>query len=116
MWKLYKSNQSAEVVDPLLEGDFPAYEASKVIKVGLLCCQASPGSRPSMSQVVQMLILENPQIPDPTQPPFINPSVLAAGCMRSAKVLKKLDTYSGTTSSSSSSTSYSDGGSTKPGG
>nr|GMC95251.1 cysteine-rich receptor-like protein kinase 42 [Ipomoea batatas] len=106
VWKLYKTTQTTQVVDPLLEGVFPAQEASKAIQVGLLCCQASPGSRPSMSQVVEMLILENPHIPQPTQPPFINPSVLAAGNIKSAKtlmsdVLNKLDSSSYTTSSSS---------------
>nr|GMC91647.1 cysteine-rich receptor-like protein kinase 42 [Ipomoea batatas] len=106
VWKLYKTTQTTQVVDPLLEGVFPAQEASKAIQVGLLCCQASPGSRPSMSQVVEMLILENPHIPQPTQPPFINPSVLAAGNIKSAKtlmsdVLNKLDSSSYSTSSSS---------------
>ncbi|XP_019161750.1 PREDICTED: cysteine-rich receptor-like protein kinase 42 [Ipomoea nil] len=104
VWKLYKTSESTQVVDPLLEGVFPAEEASKAIQVGLLCCQASPGSRPSMSQVVEMLILENPHIPHPTQPPFINPTVLAAGNIKSlmSDMLNKLHTSSCTTSSSSS--------------
>ena len=70
-------NKLAEKVDPSLEGEFPALEASNLLKIGLLCTQASASSRPSMDEVVHMLIDSNHQVPEPNQPPFINSSVLA---------------------------------------
>lgn len=63
--------KSCEAVDPLLEGKFNEEEASKLLQVGLLCVQASAELRPAMSSVVKMLT-ENHEIPQPTQPPFLN--------------------------------------------
>ncbi|XP_059294172.1 cysteine-rich receptor-like protein kinase 42 isoform X2 [Lycium ferocissimum] len=83
VWKLYRANQVTEALDPLLKGEFPAEEASKVLKVGLLCTQASVALRPSMSEVVQMLTCEDYQIPEPCQPPFLNSSLLAGGSIKS---------------------------------
>ncbi|XP_027101818.2 cysteine-rich receptor-like protein kinase 42 isoform X1 [Coffea arabica] len=77
VWQFYKTDKLAEKVDPSLEGEFPALEASNVLKIGLLCTQASASSRPSMDEVVHMLTDSNGQVPEPNQPPFINSSVLA---------------------------------------
>ena len=62
-----------EVVDPALEGKFQEEEASRLLLIGLLCVQASAKLRPSMSTVVKMLS-DNYEIPQPTQPPFLNSS------------------------------------------
>nr|GMD56225.1 cysteine-rich receptor-like protein kinase 42 [Ipomoea batatas] len=116
VWRLYRTDRSSEVVDPSLEGDFNANEASKVVQVGLLCCQAIPALRPSMPEVVEMLTINDREIPEPTQPPFINSSVLAGGSMSSIKtlvssVLNRQDgsSYTSTTDQSSSMQSTSDG-------
>ncbi|KAG5001669.1 hypothetical protein AAZX31_08G274400 [Glycine max] len=73
VWSLYGSNRLYEVVDPTLEGAFPAEEACQLLQIGLLCAQASAELRPSMSVVVKM-VNNNHEIPQPAQPPFINSS------------------------------------------
>lgn len=70
-------------MDPLLKGDFPAMEVSKVLKIGLLCTQASVAQRPSMEEVIRMLVNENGLIPEPNQPPFLN-SMVSADSARSS--------------------------------
>ncbi|CAI9752629.1 unnamed protein product [Fraxinus pennsylvanica] len=84
VWKLYKTNRLTELVDPSLECDFPEHEASRVLKIGLLCTQASVSLRPSMSEVVQMLTDFDCQIPEPNQPPFLNASLLSETETRSS--------------------------------
>ncbi|KAL2344361.1 hypothetical protein Fmac_005646 [Flemingia macrophylla] len=71
VWSLYGSNRLSEVVDQILEGAFPAEEACQLLKIGLLCAQASAELRPSMSVVVKM-VNNSHEISEPTQPPFIN--------------------------------------------
>ncbi|GLT49239.1 hypothetical protein SLA2020_228100 [Shorea laevis] len=48
-WTLYESNQSLGLVDPILV-EFDENEALRMIRVGLLCTQASPMMRPHMSK------------------------------------------------------------------
>lgn len=71
VWRLYGSNRLSEFVDPTLEGDVPAEEACRLLQIGLLCSQASAELRPPMSVVVNM-VNSSHEIPQPTQPPFIN--------------------------------------------
>ncbi|KAK4392968.1 Cysteine-rich receptor-like protein kinase [Sesamum angolense] len=90
VWKLYKTDRLTESVDPCLKGDFPAMEAVKVLKVGLLCAQASVAQRPSMAEAVRMLTDENYEIPEPNQPPFLNTSTLSASSTRSSYSINSL--------------------------
>ncbi|XP_044495501.1 probable LRR receptor-like serine/threonine-protein kinase At1g56140 [Mangifera indica] len=53
-WSLHESNQSLALIDPRLT-EFNEIEALRVIRVALLCTQASPILRPPMSRVVSML-------------------------------------------------------------
>ncbi|XP_031119166.1 probable LRR receptor-like serine/threonine-protein kinase At1g56140 isoform X1 [Ipomoea triloba] len=53
-WQLHENNSDVDVVDEDLL-DFNEDEVKRVIGVSLLCTQASPTSRPSMSRVVAML-------------------------------------------------------------
>nr|GMC47315.1 probable LRR receptor-like serine/threonine-protein kinase At1g56140 isoform X1 [Ipomoea batatas] len=53
-WQLHENNSDVDVVDEDLL-DFNEDEVKRVIGVSLLCTQASPASRPSMSRVVAML-------------------------------------------------------------
>ncbi|XP_062158756.1 cysteine-rich receptor-like protein kinase 3 [Alnus glutinosa] len=73
VWSLHGTGRVCEAVDPVLEGKFQEEEASRLLQIGLLCVQASAELRPSMSLVVKMLT-DNHEIPQPTQPPFLNSS------------------------------------------
>ncbi|XP_019196517.1 PREDICTED: probable LRR receptor-like serine/threonine-protein kinase At1g56130 [Ipomoea nil] len=53
-WHLHENNRDVDVVDERLSG-FNKDEVKRVIGVSLLCTQASPSLRPSMSRVVAML-------------------------------------------------------------
>ncbi|XP_057949755.1 probable LRR receptor-like serine/threonine-protein kinase At1g56130 isoform X2 [Malania oleifera] len=53
-WNLYENNRSLELVDPKLMV-FDEREAARMMRVALLCIQASPLLRPRMSRVVAML-------------------------------------------------------------
>lgn len=78
VWNLYRLRRLCEVVDPNLEGKFEEEEANRLLQVGLLCVQASAELRPSMSIVVKMLKDGHHEIPQPTQPPFLNSSSVSA--------------------------------------
>ncbi|KAL3624264.1 hypothetical protein CASFOL_033080 [Castilleja foliolosa] len=84
VWQLFKSDRITEAVDPSLKGEFPPTEASKVLRIGLLCAQASAAQRPSMVDVVRMLTDENYEIPEPNQPPFLSTSALSSSSTRSS--------------------------------
>lgn len=72
IWELYKNQKLVEVVDPRLQNDFPAKEVTNVVQIGLLCTQASAVLRPSMDEVVWMLINQDCEVPMPKQPPFLS--------------------------------------------
>ncbi|XP_077244201.1 cysteine-rich receptor-like protein kinase 3 [Tasmannia lanceolata] len=72
VWNLYTSRRLSEAVDPTMEGRFREEDAFRVLHIGLLCTQASPELRPTMSMVVKMLTDESSNLPSPAQPPFLN--------------------------------------------
>ncbi|TYJ13438.1 hypothetical protein E1A91_A10G052000v1 [Gossypium mustelinum] len=53
-WTLHENNQLLSLLDPKLV-EFDEDEALRMIRVALLCIQASPSMRPPMSRVVGML-------------------------------------------------------------
>ncbi|KAF9689160.1 hypothetical protein SADUNF_Sadunf01G0062700 [Salix dunnii] len=53
-WNLHESGQSLQLIDPSVT-EFDENEALRVVGVALLCTQASPAMRPTMSRVVAML-------------------------------------------------------------
>ncbi|KAL5731449.1 hypothetical protein ACHQM5_004174 [Ranunculus cassubicifolius] len=53
-WNLYENNRELELMDPTLT-EFNKEEAIRMLKVSLLCTQASSSTRPPMSRVVAML-------------------------------------------------------------
>ncbi|KAK8594795.1 hypothetical protein V6N13_015711 [Hibiscus sabdariffa] len=55
VWTLYEKNQLLSLLDPTL-AKFDENQALRVIGVALLCTQASPSMRPSMSRVIAMLV------------------------------------------------------------
>ncbi|XP_022717236.1 cold-responsive protein kinase 1-like isoform X2 [Durio zibethinus] len=57
-WNMYEHGQLVELVDTSLNGDYNNEEAQKFLKIALLCTQDLPKLRPSMSEVVKMLMGE----------------------------------------------------------
>ncbi|MBA0624934.1 hypothetical protein Godav_010202 [Gossypium davidsonii] len=57
-WNKYESRELVELVDTSMGGEYDVEEAQKFLKIGLLCTQDIPKLRPSMSQVVKMLMGE----------------------------------------------------------
>nr|XP_028954646.1 probable LRR receptor-like serine/threonine-protein kinase At1g56140 isoform X2 [Malus domestica] len=54
VWALHENDQTLGLVDPRLT-KFDETEATRLIRVALMCTQGSPMARPSMSRVVAML-------------------------------------------------------------
>ncbi|XP_031273166.1 probable LRR receptor-like serine/threonine-protein kinase At1g29720 [Pistacia vera] len=54
-FNLQQKGNLMEILDPKLEYKFDKEEAERMVKVALLCCNASPALRPTMSEVVSML-------------------------------------------------------------
>ncbi|XXG44627.1 hypothetical protein AAC387_Pa01g4377 [Persea americana] len=54
-WELYKANELVQLVDTMLEADFPKEEAIRFLKVSLLCVQEIPTLRPTMPSAVMMM-------------------------------------------------------------
>ncbi|KAK2642591.1 hypothetical protein Ddye_024354 [Dipteronia dyeriana] len=52
---LQQKGNLMEIMDPMLEDKFDKEEAEKMIRVALLCSNADPALRPTMSEVVSML-------------------------------------------------------------
>ncbi|XP_058088871.1 cysteine-rich receptor-like protein kinase 2 [Magnolia sinica] len=72
-WKHFQSKTLSEIIDKSMGlDDTGVKEASRAAQVGLLCTQAVPTLRPSMTEVVRMLRQKELKIPAPTKPPFVN--------------------------------------------
>ena len=56
------------VVDRRISGSNERAEVMRCIHIGLLCVEASPSDRPSVSAVLSMLRSEVVELPDPKQP------------------------------------------------
>ncbi|KAH7867464.1 hypothetical protein Vadar_033864 [Vaccinium darrowii] len=54
-WELYRENTLVELVDPVLNGNFPEEEAVRFLKVALLCVQEIAKKRPEISEALKML-------------------------------------------------------------
>jgi len=54
-WLLYEENRLLDLVDTSMLLSYSQEEVLRIIHVGLLCTQASPSQRPSMSRVVSMI-------------------------------------------------------------
>ncbi|KAK7286771.1 hypothetical protein RJT34_22000 [Clitoria ternatea] len=55
VWNKYRQGRLLDVVDPRLNGVFSEREVLMVLKLGLMCSNGAPTSRPSMRQVVRFL-------------------------------------------------------------
>ena len=79
--QLQQSRNFLELVDPKLGSEFNKEEAEKVVKVALLCTNASQSLRPTMSEVVSMLEDRMP-LPDLIPEPSIYTEDLRFKVMR----------------------------------
>ncbi|XP_042507135.1 cold-responsive protein kinase 1-like isoform X2 [Macadamia integrifolia] len=73
-WKLYEDDKLIDLVDKSLSpNEYEPNEVKKIIEIALQCTQSSVASRPTMSQVVVMLLSKGGQ-PEvrPTRPLFID--------------------------------------------
>eukprot|EP00253_Pinus_taeda_P006035 PITA_06035 len=70
-WHLYEENRLLDLVDTEMISSCSEEEALRVIQVALLCTQASPSQRPSMSQLVSMLSGVIEIHPPPSRPGYI---------------------------------------------
>ncbi|KAI9100150.1 hypothetical protein K1719_024368 [Acacia pycnantha] len=75
-WKLFDRGVHLDFVDKTLDPDeYDAEEVKKIIEIALLCTQASPAARPTMSEIVIMLkgrgFMENRR---PTMPVYVDPN------------------------------------------
>ncbi|KAF4382193.1 hypothetical protein CsatB_016962 [Cannabis sativa] len=57
-WEAYKGDELIQLVDSVLETNFPEEEAVRFIKIGLLCVQEHARLRPSMATAIKMLANE----------------------------------------------------------
>ncbi|KAK3033710.1 hypothetical protein RJ639_034485 [Escallonia herrerae] len=57
-WEMYNANNLLQLVDPVLNGDFPTEEAFRFARVGLLCVQEKTKLRPPLSIAIKMLTNE----------------------------------------------------------
>uniref|UniRef100_A0A0E0BBV2 Protein kinase domain-containing protein n=1 Tax=Oryza glumipatula TaxID=40148 RepID=A0A0E0BBV2_9ORYZ len=72
-WKLYENNNLIELVDKSLDPkEYNPEEVKKIIQIALLCTQSAVASRPTMSEVVVLLLTKNSSEFQPTRPTFID--------------------------------------------
>lgn len=72
-WHLYEEKRQLEVIDvSIRRSRYSEEEVLRTINVGLLCIQANPSLRPSMSQVVDMLEGKISVDVSHCQPPYLS--------------------------------------------
>ncbi|XP_042442599.1 cysteine-rich receptor-like protein kinase 2 [Zingiber officinale] len=73
VWKLYERDQLIELVDGTLDpSEFSLEEVKRIIKIALLCTQSAAADRPTMSEIVVMLLSQSDNTLQPTRPTFID--------------------------------------------
>ncbi|KAJ3670309.1 hypothetical protein LUZ60_010633 [Juncus effusus] len=69
-YKMWSEDKSLDLIDPTIKHPSSIPGALKCIHVGLLCVQDLAHDRPDISQVIQWLTSENPNLPLPRRPTF----------------------------------------------
>lgn len=91
-WKLYENGDLLRLVDESLDSDvYNPEEVKRVIEIALLCTQSTVAARPTMSEVVVLLLSRASPMLHPSRPTFIDAASRVRG-----------DTSSSTGSSSTS--------------
>nr|GMD30072.1 G-type lectin S-receptor-like serine/threonine-protein kinase At4g03230 [Ipomoea batatas] len=70
-WKFWMEEKALDMMDPILLSSCNQSEVLKCINMGLLCVQEDPNDRPTMSNVVIMLVTESMSLPQPKQPAYV---------------------------------------------
>ncbi|XP_042435708.1 cysteine-rich receptor-like protein kinase 2 isoform X1 [Zingiber officinale] len=74
-WKLYERDLLLEMVDETLDAsDYTPEEVKRIIKIALLCTQSTVAARPTMSEIVVLLVNQTDDALHPTRPTFIEAS------------------------------------------
>ncbi|XP_042436138.1 cysteine-rich receptor-like protein kinase 2 [Zingiber officinale] len=74
-WKLYERDLLLEMVDETLDpSDYTPEEVKRIIKIALLCTQSTVAARPTMSEIVVLLVNQTDDALHPTRPTFIEAS------------------------------------------
>eukprot|EP01018_Ginkgo_biloba_P005564 Gb_32547 [translate_table: standard] len=74
-WVLHQGGRLRDMIDRTLNIDIsePQEQAAiRCIDVALLCTQADPANRPSMSNIILMISSNIGMLPNPTKPAFVN--------------------------------------------
>ncbi|KAI8031384.1 Cysteine-rich receptor-like protein kinase 2 [Camellia lanceoleosa] len=73
-WKLYKDGIHLKLVDETLDtNEYRGEEMKKVIEIALMCTQSPVSTRPTMSEVVVLLVSDRSmEVKKPTQPTLID--------------------------------------------
>ncbi|KAL4369270.1 hypothetical protein GQ457_05G030160 [Hibiscus cannabinus] len=69
-WKLWSKGEAMKLIEEHLVDSSVPTEVLKCIQIGLLCVQADPVDRPTMSSVVAMLVNDTITLPLPAEPAF----------------------------------------------
>ncbi|CAL5364988.1 unnamed protein product [Camellia sinensis] len=73
-WKLYEDGMHLKLVDETLDtNEYRAEKVKKVIEIALMCTQSPVSTRPTMSEVVVLLVSDRSmEVTRPTQPTLID--------------------------------------------
>ncbi|XP_023519606.1 cysteine-rich receptor-like protein kinase 10 [Cucurbita pepo subsp. pepo] len=69
-WKLWKTEQPLEILDPVLRNSYSRNEVLRCIHIALLCVQEDSSQRPAMASIVLMLNSNSVTLPLPEEPAF----------------------------------------------
>uniref|UniRef100_A0ACD5TJP8 Uncharacterized protein n=1 Tax=Avena sativa TaxID=4498 RepID=A0ACD5TJP8_AVESA len=73
VWKLYENENLMSLVDESLDPEeYKPEEVKTIIQIALLCTQSAVASRPTMSEIVVLLLTKNSPELQPTRPTFID--------------------------------------------
>ncbi|KAJ0974320.1 hypothetical protein J5N97_016285 [Dioscorea zingiberensis] len=98
-WTLYEEDMLLNLVDDTLDpNEYQPEEVKRVIEIALLCTQSTVTARPTMSEIIVMLLSRGGSLTQPTRPVFIDAASRLRGDM---------STSSGATSASNATISIS---------
>nr|CAD1836207.1 unnamed protein product [Ananas comosus var. bracteatus] len=84
-WKLYESGDLIELVDESLDpNEYEQEEVKRIIEIALLCTQSTVAARPTMSEVIVLMLSKGPPLLQPTRPTFIDASSRVRGDISSS--------------------------------
>lgn len=72
-WKLYEDEMLLELVDKSLDpNEYTPEEMKKVVEIALLCTQSTVAARPTVGEIVVMLLSKGRLVLQPARPIFID--------------------------------------------